>query len=62
MRLNLTTAGGFGCTSQFRIPQLKISKNLTQNNASSVEFTPQTKGKIVWTCSMGMYSGVIEVI
>lgn len=62
VRFNLATTGGFGCTSQFRIPQLGLSKNLTQNSITSVEFTPQTKGKIVWTCSMGMYSGIMKVI
>lgn len=62
VKFNLTTSGGFGCTSQFRIPQLGLSKNLTQNSTTAVEFTPQTKGKIVWTCSMGMYSGIMEVI
>lgn len=62
VRLNLTTTGGFGCTSQFRIPTLGISKNLLPDKQDFVEFTPNKTGKIVWTCSMGMYSGIIEVI
>jgi len=62
VKLNLTTAGGFGCTSQFRIPTLGISKNLSPNSIEYVAFTPKQPGKIIWTCSMGMYSGVIEVI
>lgn len=62
VKLNLTPTGGFGCTSAFRIPQLGISKTLAQNVTTPVEFIPKTKGKLTWTCSMGMYYGVIEVI
>lgn len=61
VRLNLTPTGGFGCTAAFRIPQLGISKTLAQNQTTPVEFTPTTPGKLTWTCSMGMYSGIIEV-
>ena len=61
VRLNLTPTGGFGCTAAFRIPQLRISKTLAQNQTTPVEFTPTTPGKLTWTCSMGMYSGIIEV-
>lgn len=62
VRLNLYTQGGLGCTSQFRIPSLGISKDLPLNGKDIVEFVPTQKGKILFTCSMGMYSGVIEVI
>lgn len=62
VKLNLTTNGGYGCTSAFRIPKLGVAKRLPQNGTESVEFTPQNKGKLTWTCSMGMYSGTIEVI
>ncbi|MBI2040074.1 sulfite exporter TauE/SafE family protein [Candidatus Microgenomates bacterium] len=62
VRLNLTPTGGFGCTAAFRIPQLGISKTLAQNQTTPVEFTPTSAGKLTWTCSMGMYYGVIEVI
>jgi uncharacterized protein len=62
VKMNLQTFGGLGCTSEFRVPQLGISKDLPLSGAQTVEFTPQETGKIVYTCSMGMYSGVIEVI
>lgn len=62
VRLNLTPTGGYGCTAAFRIPQLGISRTLAQNTTTPIEFTPQTAGKLTWTCSMGMYYGVIEVI
>ena len=62
VKLNLKSGGGLGCSSQFRIPSLGISKNILLNGTTEVNFTPSMKGKLVFTCSMGMYSGVIEVL
>lgn len=62
VKLNLTPSGGLGCTSVFRMPQLGITESLTEGATTPVEFTPQERGKLTWTCSMGMYRGVIEVI
>lgn len=62
VKLNLTPTGRLGCTSIFRMPQLGISKRLVEGSTESVEFTPQAPGKLTYTCSMGMYRGVIEVI
>src|SRR3989344_941206 len=55
VKLQIITQGGLGCTSQFRIPSLEVSKNLPFNGSDLVEFTPIEKGKITFTCSMGMY-------
>jgi plastocyanin domain-containing protein len=44
------------------MPSLGISKNLQPNETYKFAFTPKEVGKIAFTCSMGMYSGVIEVI
>lgn len=62
VRLNLTTSGGYGCTVGFRIPQLGIARDLSRENPTIVEFTPQSAGQLTWTCSMGMFRGKIEVI
>lgn len=62
VKLNLTPTGGLGCTSIFRMPQLGISRRLFEGNTETVEFTPKAPGKLTWTCSMGMYRGIIEVI
>lgn len=62
VKLNLTPSGGLGCTSVFRMPQLGISKRLFEGSTETVEFTPQSLGKITYTCSMGMYRGVIDVV
>lgn len=61
VRLNLTQTGGIGCTTGFRIPSLGITRSL-QDGPQTVEFTPTQPGKIIWTCSMGMFRGVINVI
>lgn len=60
--ITLTTQNAFTCASAFRIPSMGISKNLQPNDSQVISFTPKVSGKIPFTCSMGMYSGVIEVI
>ncbi|TSC65500.1 MAG: Uncharacterized protein CEO21_398 [Microgenomates group bacterium Gr01-1014_80] len=62
VKLNLQTLGKLGCTSEFRVPALGISKRLPPSGVESVEFTPEKPGRLAFTCSMGMYGGVIEVI
>ncbi len=62
VKLNLSNAGQLGCTSVFRIPKMGISKTLSMGGTDTVEFTPQNPGKLTYTCSMGMYTGTIEVI
>ena len=60
--LTLVGKDAYSCASAFRIPTLGISKNLQPNESYTFSFTPKEAGKIAFTCSMGMYSGVIEVI
>ncbi|MEO6508694.1 MAG: sulfite exporter TauE/SafE family protein [Patescibacteria group bacterium] len=60
--LKLTSKDAFSCASAFRIPSLGISRNLQPNETQTITFTPQQTGSIPFTCSMGMYTGVIEVI
>ncbi len=63
VRLNLATSGPLGCTSVFRLPQLGIVKSLSANAPTPVEFTaPSSPTTLTWTCSMGMYTGTIQVI
>lgn len=62
VRLNLKASNAYSCASAFRIPSLGIAKNLQPNGQDSVEFTPVKSGEIAFTCSMGMYRGVIQVI
>lgn len=62
VNLSLESKDAYNCASAFRIPSLKIAKNVPPNTTETVQFTPKEKGKIAFTCSMGMYTGVIEVI
>ena len=62
VKLTLKSNDAYSCASAFRIPSLGIAKNLQPNDTQTVEFTPNTAGEIAFTCSMGMYTGVIKVI
>jgi len=60
--ITLKSENAYNCASAFRIPSLGISRNLQPNETQTFTFTPQEVGQIPFTCSMGMYRGVIEVI
>jgi len=60
--LNLTANGVTSCARSFVIPSLNISKLLPSTGTATLEFTPTTVGKLVYTCSMGMYTGSFNVI
>jgi len=50
----------FGCQGYFVVPQLNISKALSEGE-NIFEFTPSDLGFINFSCGMGMYRGRIEV-
>jgi uncharacterized protein len=60
--IELVSKDAYSCASAFRIPQLGISKNLLPNETQTITFTPTEVGQISFTCSMGMYRGVIDVL
>jgi hypothetical protein len=62
VKLNLVTPGGLSCTSIFRIPQLGIQVSLQPTSNQLLQFTPTQRGRITYTCGMGMYSGIMDVI
>ncbi|RJP45988.1 MAG: sulfite exporter TauE/SafE family protein [Armatimonadetes bacterium] len=62
VKLTLSSYESYGCAAVFTIPELGIKALVPRNGETSVDFTPVGNGKIMWSCSMGMYSGVIEVI
>lgn len=62
VNLTLKTKNAFNCASAFRIPSLGIAKNLAPNDTQLISFVPTQVGQIQFSCSMGMYRGVIEVI
>lgn len=60
--IKLIGQNAYSCASAFRAPTLGINKNLQPNESYTFTFTPKETGRIPFTCSMGMYGGVIEVI
>lgn len=63
VKLNLKNSLGRGCIQAFTIPKLGIQKIVPIGTSQSIEFTtPKNPTRLVFTCSMGMYSGVINVI
>lgn len=61
-RINLVTNETYSCARAFVIPALGVEKFLPATGTETIEFTPEEPGSIPFTCSMGMYTGVIEVV
>ena len=62
VKLTLITNNTNGCSRAFTIPDYGISKILPQTGKETVEFTPNKTGRLVYTCSMGMYTGFFDII
>lgn len=61
-RVILNTDNTGGCARAFTIPALQLSKILPITGTEIVEFTPTKTGPLVFSCSMGMYTGTFNVI
>jgi len=57
----INSTNAYTCASSIYIPALRISKNLREG-LNVIEFTPPKKGLIKYSCSMGMFTGGIEVV
>ncbi len=62
VNIKLTSKDAYSCASAFRIPSLGIVRNLQANETQTISFIPDKIGQIPFTCSMGMYTGKIDVI
>lgn len=62
VQLTLVTNNTYTCASSFVLRAFNIQMQLGPTDRKSVVFTPEKKGQYAFTCSMGMYSGVLEVI
>jgi sulfite exporter TauE/SafE/copper chaperone CopZ len=49
-----------GCRSVFQIPGLRV-QTLLSKEKNVVEFTPKKPGQYTFSCSMGMYRGILKV-
>jgi uncharacterized protein len=59
-RLVLRSVGADGCTSAIVFPTLSLERMLPENGDTEINVGPLRPGRHRFTCSMGMYSGVIE--
>lgn len=62
VKITLVNNNGYSCAQAFAIPSLKIQKVVRPGTQETVEFkAPNKKTRIAFTCSMGMYTGSINV-
>lgn len=63
VELTLETDGQvYSCATSFTFKAFDIYEVLKPVDTKVHKFTPEKKGKYTYSCSMGMYSGVMEVI
>lgn len=62
VELTVTTDETFSCTTAFTFAEFGISTFLGPTDSQTFAFTPTKKGRFIFSCSMGMYTGVMEVM
>jgi len=60
--LTLTSNKVYSCALSFVFAEFGIDTFLDSTDTKQFTFTPTKKGRYTYSCSMGMYSGVMEVI
>lgn len=58
----LDSRESYSCANAFVFREFGISTVMQPNDTKTFTFTPNKKGRFVFTCSMGMYTGTMEVI
>ncbi len=61
VRWVITSTNPYTCASFIVVPDLRITRAL-QEGENVIEFTPTQAGQLRFTCSMGMFSGVFNVV
>lgn len=61
-KLSLVTNRTQGCSRAIAFPTLGIQKVLPETGTTEIDLPALAKGRVPFSCSMGMYSGTIEVI
>lgn len=61
VRWVITSETDLSCAASISMPAFKIFRQLKQGE-NTIEFTPEATGSVPFTCSMGMYRGVFNVI
>lgn len=62
VKLTIKNEGAVSCARAFTIPKLNYFEVVPVNGTKTLEFTPTELGQVIYTCSMGMYSGVFNVV
>ncbi len=62
VELTLESKNAYSCASAFSIPSLNKTVMLPPTGITKIRFTPQKSGRLVYSCSMGMYRGDFSVI
>lgn len=62
VQLTLQSNDTYSCALAFVLKEFGISTFLESTDTQTFTFTPQKPGKYTFTCSMGMYTGTLEVI
>lgn len=62
VQLTLQSNGTYSCALSFVFKEFGINTFLEATDSQSFTFTPTKPGKYTFTCSMGMYTGTMEVI
>jgi plastocyanin domain-containing protein len=60
VKLEMVSKDAYSCARALVIPALKVEKLLPEQGTVTIDIPPQPAGsKLFYSCSMGMYSGVI---
>lgn len=62
VNLTLKSTNAYTCASFFIFPEFNIRANLQPSDSQTFTFTPTKKGRFTFSCTMGMYTGTLEVI
>jgi sulfite exporter TauE/SafE len=62
VELTLTTKDNYTCANYFVFKAFNISARMQPSETQVFRFVPEKTGKFTFSCSMGMYAGVMEVI
>ncbi len=61
VRWEIKSTVPYSCASSLVVPAIGVNRQL-EKGINIIEFTPTKVGSIKFSCSMGMYSGVINVV
>ncbi len=62
VELTLQSKETYSCALSFILQEFGVAVDLKPTDTKKVSFTPNKKGTFTFSCSMGMYSGTLEVI